>query len=74
MLRSPGGARRSQVGNPKNPNATGSPVSAQCSKSSWGQDCGVMGGAECCISHTMGFTGMVEPAVAFVLNVTSAAR
>lgn len=59
------------VGNPANPNATGSPFSSECSKPDWGQNCGVMGGPDCCITHTFGFADMVVPAVNFVLAATS---
>ena len=57
------------VGNPHNDAAAGSPWAHECALPTWGKDCGVMGGKECCIQHTMGFADMVRPAVEFVLDV-----
>lgn len=57
------------IGNPKEPTATGSPYASNCD-AEWGTKCGVMGGTDCCIDHTLAFAGMVEPAVEFVLDVT----
>ena len=59
------------VGNPKNPASAGSPFASRCADPDWGQNCGLMGGKDCCISHTFGFASMIEPAVNFVLEVTA---
>ena len=58
------------IGNPKEPTAAGSPYSSKCD-AKWGTQCGVMGGTDCCIDHTLAFAAMVEPAVDFVLDVTA---
>ena len=58
------------IGSPNEPTAAGSPFVSKCT-SSWGTQCGVMGGTDCCIDHTLGFASMVEPATQFVLDVTS---
>lgn len=56
------------IGNPANPAAAGSPFSHLCTSPSWGQNCGTMGGQECCISHTMANADMVVPATTFILE------
>jgi hypothetical protein len=59
------------VGTPSNTAAAGSPFSHLCSDPAWGQNCGTMGGPLCCISHTMGNANMLEPLIAFIVNVTA---
>ena len=56
------------IGNPKEKAAQGSPYSSKCD-ASWGTQCTDMGGADCCIDHTLAFAAMVEPATQFVLDV-----
>jgi hypothetical protein len=56
------------IGNPAEASAIGSPYLPKCT-ASWGTDCTTMGGKDCCISHTLGFSAMVEPAVTWALDV-----
>ena len=61
------------VGTPANAAAAGSPYAAACNNPDWGTACSTMGGTDCCIAHTLGFASMVNPAAAFVLDVTATA-
>jgi hypothetical protein len=59
------------IGTPSNPAAAGSPFSHLCSLPTWGQNCDTMGGPNCCIAHTMGNAGMVEPLTTFVISAAA---
>lgn len=59
------------VGTPSNPAAAGSPFAKKCNDPQWGQNCGTMGGPECCIAHTMGNANMVVPMTQFALKLTA---
>jgi len=59
------------IGTPSNPAAAGSPFSHLCRLPAWGQNCDTMGGPNCCIAHTMGNAGMVEPLTTFVISAAA---
>jgi hypothetical protein len=57
------------VGTPTEPAAAGSPFSPACKHADWGEQCGTMGGPDCCIAHTMGAAVMLDPLMKFVTDV-----
>lgn len=57
------------VGTPANPDTAGSPWKDKCSEPGWGENCSVFPNSNnCCITHTLGFASMVQPAADFVIN------
>ena len=52
----------------------GSPFAYRCGLADWGKNCSLFGGTDCCITHTMAFASMLEPALNFTLGVLAYKR
>ena len=57
------------MGSPREKAASGSPFAYRCDAPDWGRNCSAFGGTDCCITHTMAFAAMLEPALNFTLDV-----
>ena len=62
------------VGDPREPASAGSPFAYRCGLADWGKNCSLFGGTDCCITHTMAFASMLEPALNFTLGVLAYKR